>query len=414
MFVDFDKVFNKQQESIPIPDGFIDYLNKKLPSGIKYIADNKGNCIITSDDNSPSFTLGGFIIILSQEDKKILGASFSQNDILKLYYNRQAEILLQLQKEGFITINGKEMPINQLIVNPHYPIKFQDGQFFMSPPPFPEPFYLEIGTQNIKRNLLVKRIPHNSIDTIAFESIDNQPLSLNYTMKEKDNSLSLNISYDIKKAKNVRDILDTAEIYNAFWDGEGYLGNQIIEGTINTNNVRRFSDTSIRFWNKVYDLEEYLNISFSIPIEEITFETICLVEQLYQNLILKNPIKELGKPDTLDFKWSAENRPDFEDSIGKPVYFEFEATKTFELFGEKITLHGLTGIINCIFSKVIEKGGVYKFILEDLHADKPKYFASIFFKSEDEMIDYKNNKQKERITSFHNAKKASEYLNSEE
>lgn len=87
MFVDFDKVFNdKPQPQVNIPDAFISYLNKQLPAGVKYTTDNEGNCVITGDGQE--FTLGGYVFVLTAEDKKVLGKQFTQDDVLQYFYNR--------------------------------------------------------------------------------------------------------------------------------------------------------------------------------------------------------------------------------------------------------------------------------------------------------------------------------------
>ena len=98
MFVDFDKVFNdKPQPQVKIPDAFISYLNKQLPEGVKYIADNDGNCVITGDGQE--FTLGGYVFELSPQDKKTLGKQFTREDVMKYFYNRQKVIPLRLKNK---------------------------------------------------------------------------------------------------------------------------------------------------------------------------------------------------------------------------------------------------------------------------------------------------------------------------
>ena len=74
MFVDFNRVFKSNPQSqFAVPPAFIEYLNRSLPEGVKYVADEKGNCVITGTDKS--FTLGGFSLDLTDEQKKILGKS---------------------------------------------------------------------------------------------------------------------------------------------------------------------------------------------------------------------------------------------------------------------------------------------------------------------------------------------------
>ena len=60
MFVDFNRVFkSKPQSQLSVPSAFIDYMNCSLPEGIKYVADENGNCFIVGTGESCS--IGGFL-----------------------------------------------------------------------------------------------------------------------------------------------------------------------------------------------------------------------------------------------------------------------------------------------------------------------------------------------------------------
>lgn len=409
MFVDFDKVFNnKPQPKVQIPEAFITYLNKQLPEGLKYKTDAEGNCVITSDDTS--FTLGGFLFTVSPEDKKVLGKDFTREDILHLFYNRQKPIPLQLQKEGYVLLNGEEFPVEKMFLNPHNPIQKKSGSFFMSPRPFPEPFHLSVGCEGYKRELLVSRIPHNSVKTAAFESEKDAPLKVSYLINPDEQKLSMSMSFNLSHAKTIRDIVESTRIYNAYLDGKGYLCGQPLETKLSGENAKRFEDSSAEFWEKVLEIEEHLGITFTPPHEDVDFDTICLVEQLYQNLIKQTPIRETGKPDTLDGEWESANEEDIIASVGSIIYFEFEATRSVELFGVKFTLHGLMGIIDAVLADFAKKGKKHKIVLKDASEDRPRYTSSIFFKDEASMKAYKEGDHNARITAFHTTKRAREYL----
>lgn len=409
MFVDFDKVFNrKPQPQVQIPSAFISYLNKQLPEGLKYTTDNEGNCVITSDESS--FTLGGFVFSVSPEDKKVLGKEYTREDIIRLYYNRQKPIPLQLQKEGYVLLNGAEFPVEKMFLNPHNPIQRKFGSFFMSPHPFPEPFYLSVGCEGYERKLLVSRIPYDSVKTAAFESEKEAPLRVNYLVDPDEHKLSMSMSFNLSYAKNIRDIVEATRIYNAYLDGTGYLCGQPLETKLSGENTKRFEDSSAVFWEKVLKIEEHLGISFTPPNEDVDFETICLVEQLYQNLLQLTPVRETSKPDTLDGEWEAENEEDFITSIGSKIYFEFEATRTIELFGAKFTLHGLVGIMDAVLGDVTKKGKKRRIVLQDASEDCPRYTSSIFFRDEADMRAYKESDRSVRITAFKTAKRAREHF----
>ena len=48
MFVDFNRVFkNKPQTQITAPAALVNYMNQSLPEGVKYVAQENGNCVIS-------------------------------------------------------------------------------------------------------------------------------------------------------------------------------------------------------------------------------------------------------------------------------------------------------------------------------------------------------------------------------
>ena len=102
MFVDFNKVFkDKPKSQMSIPQPLVDYMNKSLPEGVKYVADENGNCEITSETDSLS--LGGFVFEPTEKQKKILGKNYTQQDVLDYLYNSQKAMPLTLEREGYIS-----------------------------------------------------------------------------------------------------------------------------------------------------------------------------------------------------------------------------------------------------------------------------------------------------------------------
>lgn len=408
MFVDFDKVFNdKPQPQLRVPDAFVGYLNKQLPDGLVYKIDEEGTCVITGGEDS--FTLGGFEYVISSEDKKILGKNYTIEDVLKLFYNRQKPIPLRLKKEGFVLLNGDEFPIEKMFLNPHNPIKKESGTFFMLPEKFPKPFKLDVGCDRYERALMISRVPCDSVHGATFESEKDIPLRISYRVDSKDHKLSMDMSFNLSYAKTIRDIVEATSIYNAYLDGKGYLCGKPLETKLHGKNVKRFDDSSITFWEKVLEIEKHLAVSFTPPREDVDFSTMCLVEQLYQNLINNTPIRETIKPESLDGVWDSIDEEDVVASIGSRIYFEFEATRTVELFGVKFNLYGLIGILDAVLADFSKKGKNHKIVLKDVSEESPCYASSIFFKNEDMMKMYKAGDHNLRISQFTSAKRAREY-----
>ncbi len=413
MFVDFDKVFNnKPQPQVQIPDAFLNYLNsQQLPNGVKYVMDEKGNCVITTENTS--LTFGGFQFVIPPEDKKILGKKFTRDDVLRLYYNRQKPIPLQLEKDGYVTVNGEAFPVNKLFLNPHNPIKLQSGEFCLFPAPFPDPFHINIGCVGYERDLLVSRVPNDSLNISAFESRTDAPLGISYKVNPDSHSLSMSMHLKLSYAKTIRDIVEAIRIYNAYIDGKGYFCGQRLDSKLAGDNARKIEEASAVFWEKVLQIEECLGVSFVPPEDDIDFDTMCVVEHLYQNLINRVPVRETGKPDSLDGNWEMKSEDGIKSSIGKPIHFEFEATREVKLFGIEFTLHGLVGIANAVLKEFTEKAGKQKIILADVSDEKSRHTASLFFRTEEDMKAFRDQEHNRRFKAFYEAKRAREFLATE-
>lgn len=85
MFVDFNKVFNnkKPQARITIPPALISHLNKSLPTGVKYIAEDDGTCRIIGENGS--LTVGGCIFEPTKEQKKYLEKIILKKMLLNIF-----------------------------------------------------------------------------------------------------------------------------------------------------------------------------------------------------------------------------------------------------------------------------------------------------------------------------------------
>ena len=410
MFVDFNRVFkNKPQTQIAVPEALVNYMNKALPEGVKYVADDNGNCEIRSKEGS--FTIGGFIFKPTEEQKQILGKNYTHQDVIDYSYNSQKPIQLLLKKDGFITLNGQEFAIDKISFNPLNPVKYVSGSFYMHPHPFPEPFEITIGNDKYERRLLMTRVPHNSVNIQAFESSSDDALKIKCLLDKNTDHITLNISFDLKNAKTIRDVVESTMIYNAYLDGKGFLLGHELDGEITDDGANRFDDNSAAFWEKVLIIESILEVNFIPPQDDVDFDTVCLVEQLYQNLINKIPTRDKQTISSLDGNWDFKSSgKDISESIGHPIFFECGATCNIDLFGVQKELPALLGVCNAVLSEYSVKGKKQKLILGDENPEKKRYTSIICFKNDNELKQYKETEHNKKIELFQKAKKPQEYL----
>ncbi len=413
MFVSFNKVFNKKPQSqTEVPQAMLDYMNNQLPKGIKYISSDDGRCTIVSE--SGSFTLGGLIFRPTEEQKKILGKNYTYNDVTAYFYNAQKQMPLELKRDGYITLNGQDIPIDQISYNPMLPsVKYVSGSFMAFPQKFPPPFSLIVGVTNgsYSRTLTVSRIPNESVHVAMFQSKENEPLMIKYSIDEKNNKLKMSLIIDLKYAKTIRDIVESTMIYNAYLSGDASLCGTPLDVITYDGSAEKFDLKSALFWEKVMKIEECLSVSFVPPMEDVSNDDIILVEELYQNLVNHVPIRDTQKLTSIGGNWDLNDaNRDIKNSVGLAIFFQFHSIVEAELFGVKFSLPILTGVCNARIKEINTKEGKPKLVLEDESEEKKQYVCTMFFLSEGEMKAYIAMGINEMVKIFETAKTVREYL----
>lgn len=413
MFVDFDKIFNDDPKSqFNVPPGYIEYLNEGLPKGLKYTIDKDGNYVISPEGNE--IKISGIKMILTEEQKKVLGSKYKFQDILDYAYNSQQKIEIQPIEPGYIRINEQKISIDKLVENPLKPIKVIEGKAYMFPPKFDQKIEIKLGDGKYERFISVIRVPDNSVKVLSFKSKETEPLKVNYSFDKSTNDLKMNISFDLNYAKTIRDIVESIYIYNAFIDGKGYINGKLLELRMNNNQYKKYDEKSALFWEKVLKVEAELGTKFIPPKGNLEYNKILEIEELYQSLVVKRPFKSRTLIDTIDYKIGLDNRDEMENYINKTLRFQFDATYTGEILGCKVNLQAL---IMAFYSKIlkIEKNKQNAtIILGDESEEKKRYSSVMYFKDNKQIEKFKEQLDDETMEAFRNAKSANQYLNDDE
>ena len=410
MFASFNDVFkSKSLREQKVPDVTLKYLSNSLPKGVKYVSDEHGNLTITSSDGS-KITIGGFNVTVTDEMRSVLGNQYSTAQIAKYAYNTQEKIAMNLKEDGIIIVNGERMPVEKFAYNMFDNFSYINSKFYMVPPKFPEPFELELGCEKYKRKLSFQRVPYASLDKSKFQSVNKDPLRMEFIVCEEDYSVKMTLGFDLKKANTVKDIVETVFIYNAYCDGKGLLMGHPVGRMKDKADDKKFDEKSARFWEKVFEIEEKLNLKFIPPKTDIEFETICLVEQLYQNLICKKPVKQREIITSIISDMNVKEGVNLDELIGKQIFFQYNATTTFELFEKKLSLPAILGIFNSTFKSYEILDDKTKIILGIKDKNQKPFTAILCFASDSDLNGYvkENPDCYENILS--NAKFPQEYL----
>ncbi len=413
MFVDFNKVFGKTpQTELKIPQALIEQLSSKLPDGFIYVVDSNNNLTISHDGKKDlKYTISGMTLEPTDQQRKILGDNFSFEDVMKLSYNSQKPVPVRFKNGKYVNINGKDVSIEHLSYNPFKPYELVIDSTYIYPSPFPPSFTIKIGNENTKIELSIKRIPNDSLDIMAFKSDDNKCLSIIYYLNPDIHFFSMTMNISLNKATSVQEIIESIEVYNAFIEGKGYIFDAIIETQLDTKNASRYDDEALEFWKKVKELEDKLGVSFDPHGSELEFEDICDIEEIYQNIINKTPIRRNTSINSITSKWEFSKDDIAKDTLGKPIYFEFDGKSTVKLFGQDIELPCIVGIFNAVFANYEkdETTSECTIFLENESDDKQMYTSTLRFLNKEELLKYKE-ETKDRIIQFRDAKKRHEYL----
>ena len=346
MIPNFNKVFKTEPKAEKkVPKGVIEYLNSTVPKGTKYIPGKDGSVILSADGKP--VTMGGFSIEIPKSIKKQV-ENLNGDEFYQFIYNAQMKLNVKLDKEGYVIVNGQEMPVENFYKNIYNPIKKKNMKFFLVPEPFPEPHDIKIASDKYAYTLKLKQQPYASLTEIHFESENEKPLKLKISLDEEKESSHVQLTYNLSYAKSVREIVEVVEIFNAFIDGNGYLmGERIPSNVIPDEPKDKFDKHTLDFWKKVLQVETALGLAFS-PIKNAPeLETIYNIEKLYQTIILKKPIREDHKLTSITSEWNAESTTQIKKSVGKPMYFQYTGDLKFNVMGQEFKCPSIFGMFNC-------------------------------------------------------------------
>lgn len=405
MKLSFDDIFKAEPLSeMKVQKIVIKKLNKDLPSNdIEYTSTGNGYCALTTKKDK--LNISGFKFCLNKEDKNILGEKPSVNDIINYSYNSQKPLKLKLKEEGYIIINGQKMEINKVVFKPLSNIRIIEESLYAYPPEFPVPFNVSLSCGKFERILKVKRMPNNSISILSFESKSEEPLILKYTLLEEKEKINIGLSYNFEYAKCIKDLVECANIYNGFFEGKAQIFNSPIR-EVKIDEKNKINNGVIRVWEKVYELEQYLDLSFDTSILDLDDETRDIVEKLYYGLIKKKPIRENKHLTSATFEENIENS---DMLIGKEMHLEFEGTNSFELFGEKFDVHCVIGLYGAKIEEIYLVDEKYKVLFSDAKNDVSAFMVLRYFKSKKQLKDYRKTVTGKQIAKMHTARTALEY-----
>lgn len=377
MFSNFKDTFvKKPQFTMKTPESVLDVISKDLPEGFRYIEDHDGFCRLDCDgvmDFTP------VCIRLPEEAKSLFAQknNFSMNDVVAYAYNAQQNIDLIPDKDGCYTVNGQKIAADKFIIAPMKNWQLKDGRMCITAPPFPPPFPIEVAGNGFSLTLMVQRQPVNSITEVKIATVEEGALSMNYSFDPTKKNGKMKINITMCSSKSVSDVLASKEIFNAFIQGKGTLCGMPIK-TDEENQVSVVPDEVIQFWHKIVEIEKVFNVKFDAS-QELVFEDVKRVEELYRCLIEKEPFKTYLKDNTVRGTGKFDEILNEEGiKVGKEILFEYEERIQMEWLGVVLKFSALVGIFDSMIGeiKMPEDGISGDFLMKLLPAKGKRMYAA--------------------------------------
>ncbi|AKG36437.1 abortive infection system toxin AbiGii family protein [Paenibacillus durus] len=282
MFASFNNAFKRKDHDIKVPKEIISYLSEQLPENFQYTRASHGAVILMPQD----ITDMNIAIKIKYPNEEIKTSA----DLLEYLYRTQQEVPIQGEE---IIINGIEFKVSDLIKFPLSTQNLLNSEFILSPEPFQPPFAIQIEGGGIAKEIIVQRKPLADMNKSLFESVDAGAFTISYIINEKESSLKLTFNINLEKAKTIKEIIESLILFDAGQKGKIKLfGNELPAAPPEVTD--KGINETIKFWEKVIELEKRLGVTFS-PNIPVSFEDARWFEKLYRSFIKERPYKEYIK-----------------------------------------------------------------------------------------------------------------------
>lgn len=377
MFSNFKDAFiRKPQFTLKTPESVLEVLSKDLPEGFRYTEDHDGICRL---DCNEIMDFTPVCVLLPEEGKPLFAQqeTFSINDVIFYAYNAQKNIEIIPDEDGCFTVNGQKIRADKFIIAPMRNFQLKNGRMYITAPPFPKPVPIEVAGNGFSLTLMVQRQPINSITEVRIMTVGISALNINCTFNRIDKNKKMTITIAICPSSSASEVLASQEIFNAFVQGNGTIcGMPIKSNEDGKSNI--VSDEVIQFWHKIVEIENVFNVKFD-ACQEITFDTINKVEELYRCFIKKEPFKAYLRDNTISGTGIFEEILNKEGiQVGNEILFEYVEIIQVILLGVTLRYSALIGVFDGEIGEIRtpEDGTSGEFFLKLIPAKGKRLYAS--------------------------------------
>ncbi len=333
----------------------IDELNHELPSGLFYNLIDSSTLVLSSKENM----VISAPLLPDNEMLEVLGDNYNLDDIIKLMYNSQRKVAVKTEN-GKISINNHLIDVDSVVFS--IKSKHIGSEFYLLPDKFKDVGPLIINDGKYKLEVPIKRIPNLSLDEIKFEG-NSSGFIINLKYNEKTKIANMTYNYDLRKCNSVFEIVECLNLYKNLILGKCTIDNS----RLNPNQNIKLNDVDINrlnFWNKVYEIEKKLNLSFK-PNFNINGSVYQNVLEIYYSLCEGRILRNKFNINKLQFEKLADKTiKDYEDMNGKIFNFYFYVKKEISLFDCSITLYIYNYLCNVVVTNIVDSGMQFNILFD--------------------------------------------------
>lgn len=411
MFVSFRETFAQGvQGAKRLPSSVIEKLSEQLPGDARYYQlDDETLCLGPS--KGKAINVGGLAPTRDYQNRLsgILGRKPTIDDYLRLSYNEQKPIKLQLINPGEITINGSPTPLDRLVRGATSQALVEENSFMLIPDPFPPPFPLRLTTEDEQGELTLnmQRIPTESISEAKYQSIGYEPFTLSFAIPinpkpDRDTmGLSLQFTMNPAKCERLSEAVNIMRVFASLVAGTCRVGD-FKPTTATKQDANSDFDIGILQWFEMaLHLEKKLNLEIDPKRIILNAEAIKTLTELYQGLILGEPIKE--PQDSILVTFEADVDPQIERMLQEQrnrMAFTCYGERKYTLFHNDFILPVVLGFFNMKAgnAKNIKKG-TKQVTLKSAKEEPRGYTTRIPFRDDAERDAYYNDEIMDRLQS---------------
>lgn len=408
MFSNFKDAFiRKPQFTSQLPQAVLETVSKSLPDGFRYVEDHDGFCRLDCDGELEITPSSVRLPVEAEPLFEQLG-KYTMNEVVAYAYNSQTQIELVPDTEGYLTVNGKPIKMDDFVVAPLKNTQLREGRMFVLTSPFPPPFEIQVGGNEYSLSLLVQRQPINSIRQVKISTVGHTPLNVSYILDPYTQKMQFTIS--INNTSSAFEMMAAREIYNAYIKGNGTLCGSLIESKDDNEN-KQIPEESMRFWHRVVEVETALEVRFDVS-QEIAIDDIKTVDILHRSFVENSPYKEYIKDTTL--RGVGDMKHDILSEDGNPkgneILFEYVEGVEVHLFGVTLYLFALVDVFGGRVSEMSSapSGSIGEFFIKVIPVEGKRMFSSTQFYRDEQQIETVRSERK-HVDVFHEAETMETY-----